>query len=173
MPNPPQQTVRLHLKVLVEPTSFTLAQMVDGMRQVYEANGIGVEIAGTERLNLPGLEDVEVGECRMGMVTQEQRQLFANRGGAAATDVCVYFVRSTVPPLNGCAAHPDGQPAAVVVRSASRWTLGHEVGHVLGLRHVSSTDRLMTGGGTGGITNAPPDLVQSEIDTMLASPFTR
>ena len=173
MPNPPQEKVRLHLKVLVEPTSFTLAQMVDGMRQVYEANGIGVEIAGTERLNLPALEDVEVGECRMGMVTQEQRQLFANRGGADDGDVCVYFVRSTIDPTSGCASHPPGQPGAVVVRGATLWTLAHEVGHVLGLRHVNDTDRLMTGSGTGGITNAPPDLVRTEVDTMLASPFTR
>jgi hypothetical protein len=140
---------------------------------VYEAIGIGVEIASTERLNVPALEDLEVGECRVGLVTQEQQLLFANRGGADANDICVYFVRSTVPPLNGCAAHPAGRPSAVVVRNASEWTLGHEVGHVLGLPHVNSKDRLMTGQGTSNITNPPPDLVASEVTTMLASPFTR
>ena len=37
-----------------------------------------------------------------------------------------------------------------------------------------STDnnRLMTGGGTWNITNPPPDLIQSEVDTMVASPLT-
>jgi hypothetical protein len=167
------QTVRLHLKVLVDPTRFTIPQMIDGMRQVYATAGIDVDIASTERLTLPGLEDVEVGGCRFGEVTQEQRELFANRGEADDGDVCVYFVRSTIDPTNGCAAHPPGQPGAVVVRGASLWTLAHEVGHVLGLRHVPGLDRLMTNGGTSNITRVPPDLVQSEIDTMLASPLTR
>ena len=109
----------------------------------------------------------------MGTTTAEQNQLFANRNNAGADDLCVYFVRSTVPPLNGCAAHPGTQWSAVVTSVASQWTLGHECGHVLGLPHVSPTDRLMMGGGTWGITNPPPDLAQSEIDTMLAHRLVR
>jgi hypothetical protein len=46
------------------------------------------------------------------------------------------------------------------------------VGHVLGLFHVNNNDRLMTGNGTANITNPPPDLIASEVATMLASPFT-
>lgn len=57
----------------------------------------------------------------------------------------------------------------IVVRTASRWTLGHEVGHVLGLRHVTDRNRLMTGGGTSNITNPPPDLVPAEQSTMINS----
>ena len=56
---------------------------------------------------------------------------------------------------------------------ASQWTLGHESGHVLDLPYVSPTDRLMMGGGTWGITNPPPDLAQSEINTMLAYRLVR
>ena len=44
---------------------------------------------------------------------------------------------------------------------------------MLGLPHVTPTDRLMMGGGTWNITNPPPDLVQSEIDTMLAHRLVR
>ncbi len=65
-----------------------------------------------------------------------------------------------------------GQPGAVVAQGASQWTFGHELGHVLGLSHVNNNDRLMTGNGTANITNPPPDLVASEIATMVASPFT-
>jgi hypothetical protein len=108
----------------------------------------------------------------MGSTTAEQNQLFANRNNAGANDVVVYFVRSTSPPYNGCAAHPAGRPGAVVAQIASRWTLGHEVGHVLGLAHVTNNDRLMTGGGTNNITNPPPDLTTGERDTMNASAFT-
>jgi len=108
----------------------------------------------------------------MGSTTQEQNQLFANRANAWGTDVVVYFVRSTVPVNNGCAAHPAGRPGAVVAQIASIYTLGHEVGHVLGLRHVSDNNRLMTGNGTSNITNPPPDLISTEVNTMRASLFT-
>ena len=57
--------------------------------------------------------------------------------------------------------------------TASQWTLGHEVGHVLGLAHVNNNDRLMTGNGTFNITNPPPDLVATERTTMLVSTFTQ
>ena len=173
MPNLQQQTVRLHLKVLVDPTSFSLTEMVDSMRQVYQANGIRVDVASTERLTLPAFEDIEVGRCVRGEVTSEQEQLFANRNNAGPNDVCVYMVRSTVPAYNGCAAHPAERPAAVVVSTASTWTLGHEVGHVLGLHHVNNNNSLMTGNGTFNIINPPPDLSGLEISTMLASPFTQ
>lgn len=49
---------------------------------------------------------------------------------------------------------------------------GHEVGHVLGLKHVSSLDRLMIGGGTNRITRPPPDLTICEGQKMGASPFS-
>jgi len=84
----------------------------------------------------------------------------------------VYFVRSTVPPFNGCAAFPAGRPGAVVAQVATVWTLGHEVGHVLGLNHVNDNNRLMTGNGTSNITNLPPDLISTEVITMRASNLT-
>jgi hypothetical protein len=50
--------------------------------------------------------------------------------------------------------------------------MAHEVGHVLGLAHVSDNNRLMTGNGTSNITNPPPDLIATEVNTMRASPIT-
>src|SRR5918998_430950 len=116
------ERLRLHVKVLSEPTSFTRAQMVQGMQQAFGAVGIDVEVASVENLNLPLLNDLDVGACTRGNTTAEQNQLFANRNNAGGNDLCVYFVRSTVPPLNGCAAHPAGRPAAVVASVASQWT---------------------------------------------------
>ena len=55
---------------------------------------------------------------------------------------------------------------------ATVWTLGHEVGHVLSLNHVSDNNRLMTGGGTSNITNPPPDLISTEVNAMRASTLT-
>jgi Repeat of unknown function (DUF346) len=167
----PVPTVRLHAKVLTAPT-VPVATAVQRMREVYAGCGIAVQHVSTENLSLPVLNDVDVGQCVLGTTTAEQNQLFANRNGAAANDVVVYFVRSTVPPFNGCASHPPGRPGAVVAQGATQWTLGHEVGHVLGLFHVNDNNRLMTGNGTANITNPPPDLVATECTTMHNSPLT-
>jgi hypothetical protein len=143
------------------------------MKLVYASVGINVVVGTTENLNL-GLDfrDIEVGGCTSGSTTDEQQQLFANRNNVGPNDVVAYFVRGTVPPLNGCASHPPGRPGVVVAAFASQWTLAHEVGHVLGLVHVNDFNRLMTGGGTSNITNPPPDLVPSEASLMQTSSLT-
>ena len=171
------------MKVLINPTTFTITQMLASMRQVYEPNGIRIDLISTENLNLPGLLDVNVGTCA-GTPTPAQNQLFNNRNNVGANDIVVYFVRSTVPPSNGCATSPSGRPGAVVVQGASTWTMAHEVGHVLGLRHVDDPpppnpaappallNRLMTGRGTFNINKTPPDLVGGELTTMRDSSLT-
>jgi len=131
--------------------------------------GIRVERGTFESLYAPSLDDLDVGGCYMGSTTSEQNQLFNNRNNVGSKDIVVYFVRTTSPPYNGCAAYPAGKPGAVVAQYATVWTLAHEVGHVLGLYHVSDNNRLMTGNGTANITNPPPDLIASEISTMQAS----
>jgi hypothetical protein len=166
-----EQTVRLHVKILTNPT-ISIERMIVAMQQVYEAVGIRVHRVSTETLNLPALNDLDVGSCTMGSVTTEQTQLFANRTNAWGSDVVVYFVRSTVPVFNGCAAFPAGQPGAVVAQIATIWTTAHEVGHVLGLNHINDNNRLMTGNGTANITNPPPDLVSTEVNSMRASTLT-
>ena len=164
-------TVRMHVKVLTNPAT-PIATMVTNMRDLYESVGIQVQVPSTENLNLPTLNDLDVGSCTMGSVTTEQTQLFNNRNNLGTNEIVVYFVRSTVPAYNGCAASPTGRPGAVVAQGATQWTLAHEVGHVLGLSHVNDNNRLMTGNGTGNITNPPPDLVSSEVNTMKGSALT-
>lgn len=166
-----EQTLRLHIKVLTNPT-ISINRMIVAMQQVYESVGIRVHRVSTETLNLPALNDVDVDACTRGSVTAEQTQLFANRNNAWGSDVVVYFVRSTVPAYNGCAAHPAGQPGAVVAQIATIWTLAHEVGHILSLNHINDNNRLMTGNGTSNITNPPPDLISTEVNAMRASTLT-
>ena len=169
---PAKPWVRLHFKTLTAPT-ISADTMLARMREVYNASGIEVELGSTETLNFPALNDLDVGACTLGNTTAEQNQLFGNRNNVAANDVAVYFVRSTVPPFNGCAAHPPNQPSCCVVQGATQWTMAHEVGHVLGLSHVNNNDQLMTGNGTGNITNPPPDLASSEVTTMINSNLTQ
>jgi hypothetical protein len=174
---PHRSRLRLHLKVLTTP-NVAIDTMVTSMREVYSSAGIRVDHVSTETFDLAAnpalqlLNTVDVGRCVRGETTQEQRDLFANRNNVSTNDVTVYFVLATNPPTNGCAAHPDGRPGAVVTRGATRWTLAHEVGHVLGLTHVDDNNRLMTGNGTSNITNPPPDIIGTEATTMDNSVLT-
>jgi hypothetical protein len=162
---------RVHVKILTTP-NVPIDQMFTSMRWAYESIGIVVHRVSTETLNLPALNDVDVGGCTLGSVTAEQTQLFGHRNNAGPNDAVVYFVRSTVPPYNGCASHPAGQPGAVVAQGATQWTMAHELGHVLGLLHVNDNNRLMTGNGTANITNPPPDLIAQEVIQMRSSRVT-
>lgn len=165
------QRVGLHIKVLTTPT-IPINEMLASMQEVYAIGGIRVDQLSTENITSAALNDIDVGGCTMGSTTAEQNVLFGNRNFVGNNQVVVYMVRSTIPGYNGCAAHPPGRPGAVVASIASRWTMGHEVGHVLGLNHVNNTDQLMTGAGTAGITNPPPDLASGEINTMISSTLT-
>jgi Matrixin len=168
----PELTVRLHLKVLAEPEFFSIDEMVEAMRETYRQAGIRVDVISTQSLDLPAQKSIFVGECFSGVVTPEQEALFENRDGVEKGDVVVYFVLATVLPFNGCAVHPAGKPGAVVARKATRWTLAHEVGHVLGLGHVSDTTRLMNHT-TVTISKSPPDLSPGEIAIMRTSRLVR
>ena len=110
--------------------------------------------------------------CLKGKTSREQNVLFSFRDGVGARDITAYFIRSTVPPFNGCAAHPSGQPGAVITQSPTPWTLAHEIGHVLGLGHVNDNTRLMTEKGTDSLARTPPLLDSSEVVAMLFSPYT-
>jgi len=163
--------INLHFKILSVP-NIDVDNMLDAMRDVFEPQGFRVDLRSIETLDLPQFNTVDIGTCIAGQTTNEQDLLFANRNFVQGQDIVIYFVQATTPPVNGCAAHPAGIPSAVVTSIASVWTMAHEVGHILGLNHVSNNDRLMTGLGTNNITNIPPDLINSEIQTMKNSSLT-
>jgi hypothetical protein len=173
---------RIHLKVLTSPT-VPLSSMLVRMRQVYQTADIGVEVVSRESLatipNFTVLNNLNIDRCTFGATTPQQDQLFQNRNNVGQNEIVVYFVFTLVPAFNGCATFPAGSPGAVVAAPiASRWTLAHEVGHVLGLQHISGENapacstpdftRLMTGCSTSKITGVPT-IVQAEIDTMRGS----
>lgn len=176
----------VHPKVGSNPVNFTVDEMMDAMRVVFGDHGIAVIVRQTENLTLPTeLQDVDVGTCRLGSVTTEQTQLFNNRNNVGNNEIVIYFVHDT-PGFDGCASHPPNRPGAIVAEDAQVWVVAHEIGHNLGLRHPdqascncvsppcppSMTDRLMTCTWLGNVTNPPPDLIQSEVNTMINSPLT-
>jgi hypothetical protein len=62
-------TVRLHVKTLTQPTRFSIDRMVDDMIDVYATYGVRVHRVSDQTLNLPMLNDLDVGACTMGSVT--------------------------------------------------------------------------------------------------------
>lgn len=200
---PFSQCIHLHIKVLTAP-DIAIETMLNRMREVYSTAGILVEVASRENLtaavlgndNFTTLNDLDVGECA-GATTNEQNQLFQNQNNVPAgqrnNEIVVYFVQSVIDNtgggLNGCASFPSGQPGAVVAQIGSRWTLAHEVGHVLRLSHISGEHqgcppsgpldccstpdftRLMTGCSTSNITGTPT-FDQNEINTMTNNNLT-
>jgi len=199
---PFQHCVQLHLKILTGP-NIPIPTMLARMREVYATAGIRVEIASRENLtaavlgatNFTTLNDLDVGACKSSAISAEQTQLFQNQNnvpaGQRASEVVAYFVRTvtqTVPTngvLNGCGAFPTGLPSVAIAQACTRWTLAHEVGHVMGLNHISGEHtgcpaknplccstpdftRLMTGCSTNNIVGVPT-LSQTEIDTMTNS----
>jgi hypothetical protein len=168
-----ERHLKLHLRILVEPSDMGPADveiddMVSSMRDVYRKAKILVEEASREQLAIPYFKYVEAGACGSEL-TEDQRTLFTEHRGAAGSDeVVVYFIIDTNPSYNGCAVHPDGMPGAIVTKHATRWTLAHEVGHVMGLCHVNDNERLMARS-TANLTKNPPDLAPSEIETMVES----
>jgi len=172
-------TVRLNLRVLVEPR-VSLDIMVANARALYASYGIDLVVVSRTKIVVDGtplgwLQNPFIGECKRSEgPTADQTELFNLRENIGDRELVVYFVRDTAPSQNGCAVHPPDRPGATITRSATEWTLAHEIGHVLGLDHIGFTDpnRLMNAG-TASATNPPLDLSREEIDTILTSPWVQ
>ncbi len=169
---PIRETVRVHFKILADPATPSLNERFHLMKTLFESYGVGVEMGSYQRLNLPDLADLAVGECASGgALSTEQHSLFQHRDNVPLDDVCIYFVR-TMDGYNGCAVHPQNRPGAVVAHDAPGWTLAHEVGHVLGLKHENN-DRLLMHKSVARISVQTPGLTQENIKDMLAHSLTR
>lgn len=177
-PLPPARVcVRIHIKILA-PLSAPIDMQFNAMSQVFSPAGIQVERGTVEMLpGLAHLLDLDAGRCVLGETSSEQNALFEYRKDVGPGELVVYFVQTLVMSggiqLAGCASHPRDRPGCVVTVTANLWTLAHEVGHVLGLIHVDDNRRLMTKNGTFAIIEPPPDLADSEINTIKTSGWVR
>jgi hypothetical protein len=163
-------SIDLAIVVVEDPTRFSVEDMVSAAKQTYGAYGIDLLVNHRSAVTDDEFQDLDVNGCRRGAITREQSDLFSHRPGEG---IHAYFVRSTVLAYNGCSAHAPQQPSLVIVSDASRWTLAHELGHVMGLSHVIPLDRLMTGQGTDLINATPPHLANDEIRQIMSSEYVR
>jgi hypothetical protein len=172
------------------------------MQMLFAEGDIAVLRGTTEDLSgdpiLQPLQNLNVGDCPLpgGQPTPDQIALFANRNNVGNNELVVYIVSTLIGTKNflGCSTHPAGQPGVAVALIASAfWLVAHEVGHVLGLRHVcefatstNPTPAVPCVAGSGqsdnlmfpnvsnlSFTNLPPNLSASEYTTMLNSGLTK
>ena len=160
------------------------------MQSLFAKGGLSILRATTEDLSgnpaLRLLQNLRVGQCILGQPTQDQNTLFANRNNVANNELVIYIVSTLIGGAGnfvGCATSPNGRPGVAVVQVNPSWLVAHEVGHVLGLRHVCefpptpATVACVAGSGqsdnlmfpTVSWTNVPPDLAASEFTTTINS----
>jgi hypothetical protein len=169
--------LRLHLRILEKP-AVTVSTLVASCRSVFAQAGVTIDVASEDEiLDLSQADQIKftavkvARSCSGTSVTSEQRDLFALASGLDARDIAVFMVDSTDRAVDGCAQHPSSRPGALVTRFCSKWTLAHELGHLLGLPHVPGpkTRLMFNAGAVAGL----PVLVESEIATILRSRLLR
>jgi hypothetical protein len=161
--------LRLHLKVLAEPT-LGVKTIVDATTRAYAQAGVGVEVATQEALTKHNLDFVNITkQCKPpGPLTKDQQCLFDLAKGIGSTEIVIFFVEQTSnASVNGCAQHPKDIAGAVVAQACTIWTMAHEIGHLLGLIHVHTSTHLMCN--TKRIKGDPAKLDAGEIAIILKS----
>ncbi len=167
-------TVRLHLKVFEEPVVPIEAMLANAKALLGLHNIDLIEVSRETFTDLDEIARFRTLAVDPNVPTDDQTALFNFRGDAEPDDLVIYFVRTIVPTQAGCAMHPPDKPGAIVAAAfANIWTLAHQIGHVLGLDHVDGINRLMTRRSASTIEAAVPEIIESEVTTMMDSPFNK
>ena len=154
--------------ITIQGATPTIAADMTTANRVVAQCGIEFRISSSTIVDNPALLDIAQTDCPLtigGNASRDPEEiaLFALGRDSCPHNFLVYFVRSNSMGLFGCSAFPVGQPGVSVADSASQYTFGHEICHVLHLPHDARANNLMTGAGTTTLP-ATPNTVRLEPD---------
>ena len=170
--------VRVHFRALAT-TDQPFERLLATAQSVYSQYGIKFEYASGESMGLTPAETAKFqqidGTCSWSITGGEYAELQSMGGSVPSNEVIVFFApRFASATLRGCGGHMPNRPACIVAAHGTRYTMAHEVGHVLltsSFRpvHHSSTDNLMFSD-TGGISSRVPTLSDAQVTQIKKSP---
>ena len=165
--NKPLYEINLHLRTLMKPKENQLSSL----KRVFKLHGIKIVVKSNRKVNKKDLLVVKVsGDTTQ--TTEEQDELFAIApdGDGPGRSITAFFIQATDPPFWGVSNREKS--CVIIVNDAKKWTLAHEIGHVLGLDHTSSVSRLMCESGPGNkLVRSVPVLGWPELVTIGNSGF--
>jgi hypothetical protein len=182
---PPTRRMNLWVWHLRPPTIFSDLMIQDAQR-LFATFGLRLDVVNDAVLEGHDAS-VDVGYGIPFLLAPDHARLLATRGESPPGDVALYYAQDVVwnlpwnpnDVLAGYGTHSIGQPGVVVDQDeSSRWTVAHEIGHVMGLAHPLLEDcnspiiRLMTGCGTWRLGDNVPTLDPAEIRAFMDSTLT-
>lgn len=171
--------IGLHFRAIAL-TQVTFDHILRSAQAVYAQYGIRIDMMNGQSLLFAPEDQARFErvnqDCNWDLSVGEFNELHARGAPAPTTDVLVYFVRSFKEQLNGCGGHARNRPACTIAETGTRWTVAHELGHVLlGAHfapvHVRDTRNLMNTT-TSTITSMPTFTVK-QLAQMRKSPVCR
>jgi hypothetical protein len=158
--------------VTVRGAQTNLARDIDNSVEIYGREcEIWVQLDANVEVDRPDLLVISQTDClRVGHVVSVDEDELFDLGRGLGPDIVGYYLQSDAAGFRGCAAHPPERRGFWVANSATRWTLPHELTHVVGHNpHVGDSDNLMFTP-TSSITNPPPDLSDDQRTRILQDP---
>lgn len=177
--------ISMHYRVLTKP-SIDLIEIFNTAANFFLTHDIVVSLWSPVPVlkNIPSeLQNIEIREdADMGLPLKpyEKKLQDYSRENVEPREVVVYFINSAYYMKNNQKIIKWGitinriSPSIVITRSAPKWTLAHELGHLLGLKHdidkvEVSKDNLMYKNPKGFDNLAKPSLTQTQLKKMRVS----
>lgn len=165
---------------------FDYAMAKRNAEQLYGSNGIYFNVVSEQCTALSEEMALRLavidGTCRWNQFSEEQDDLYDAVGGSMFSGILVCFVGSLMKPdggrLNGCAGHEPAKPTAVIGKSATVWTMAHEVGHILlspsySPVHTASSGNIMYRRSSTFTAASSPSFDAAQVTQMKSSRYVR
>jgi hypothetical protein len=155
-------------------------RLMSGTAQVYAQYGIEARFANGQSLGLSLDEEARFSvvkqNCDWVMDSGEFADLHRLGTPIPNNDVAVFIVNQFQENIRGCGGHATNLPACAVSHDCLRWSLAHEICHVLltssfAPQHTDSTRNLMFH--SESLALEPPALTEKQTAKIRSSPLCR